>query len=231
MKQTFKRLLVPALLALATGVSSAALATVTFDSGFAGWTTGGDASIQNVGGNNLVVLTSAFTGMLDDPAVLNLSGTDPLAAGGDLENLFGIAVGALDIGVIDQATEGSGLVRTVTVSAGDVLSFDWQLATRETVGQDYAFLTVGGTVITLGAVSDALDAAAAPYTTQTGSGLSRFEYTFTTDGPVRIGFGITDIGDFSTTSALLLDNVTVVPEPSAALLGLLGTLALLRRKR
>jgi hypothetical protein len=229
MKPSSIHLLAPVLLALAAGISHGAVISDDFENGLTGWTTRGDVSVQGAPGSRAIVLTTALTGTSDDPMALNLSGVDPASSAGSLDTFVGIGLAALDLDPINQATEGSAFKRTFSVLAGDTLTFDWQLATRETVGQDYAFVTIGGTLITLGDVSDAINASIAPYGTETG--VATFQYTFATSGNVTIAFGITDVGDYSTTSKLTIDNLSVVPEPSAALLGALGAVVLLRRRR
>ena len=140
---------------------------------------------------------------------------------------------ALDLSAINQATEGSVLKRTFSVRAGETLSFDWQLQTRDVGGQDYAFLSIGGTLITLGSAASATQTATDSYLQQTGIG--HYEYLFASDATVTVAFGITDVGDYSTSSALNIDNVSVavVPEPGTfTLLGLtLAGCAGLSRRR
>jgi len=238
----FRPLLVTAVLGL--GVCSVKAAPVFdgFDGDLASWNPAGDVAIQNLGGNNRVVLTTSLSSEGDDAVdagLLNVSGSDPLSGGGLLEAAAGLAAGALDVDVVNQATEGSVLWRTFTVNAGDVLSFDWQLMTRDEAfggagGLDYAFLTINGVLVTLGTASDANVAGTAPYLYQTG--LTRYEHVFTGSGNVTVAFGVTDVGDYSATTSLILDNVTVVPEPSAILLMGMGALGLvgfgyIRRRR
>ncbi len=135
-------------------------------------------------------------------------------AGGALEQSVGLPVGGLDLDPINQATEGSSLSRTFTVNAGDVLSFDWQLLTRDNNNADYAFLTINGQELTLASASDATLAADGLYLTETSP--STFQYVFTSAGTENVSFGVTDVGDYAVSSALVLDNVTVgaVPEPN-----------------
>jgi hypothetical protein len=55
--------------------------------------------------------------------------------------------------------------------------------------------------------------------------------TFTADATTQVlTVGYTS-GEFATASALTIGEITVIPEPSAALLGALGLLGLLRRRR
>lgn len=229
MKSFYKLLLASAMLATATGISSAAVVNEDFENGLTGWTSTGDVAVQGPVGGKFIVLTSAYTGGLDDVPALNLSGTNPVESAGSLDGFVGLALGALDLDAINQATEGSAFKRTFSVTAGDIFSFDWQLATMETVGQDYAFITIGGVKTTLGNVASALNAGTGSYTSE--SGVGHFQYAFPTSGDFTIAFGVTDVGDYAGSTALRVDNVSVVPEPSAALLCGLGALGLLRRRR
>lgn len=230
--------LLPLVAASLVAVSSASASVgffEGFDSGLAGWTTTGDVAIVASGGNSSARLTNAFTGGFDDPTELNLSGIDPVAAGGALETAAGLPAGALDLSLLNQATEGSVLARSFTVEAGDVLSFDWQLLTQDVGGADYAFLTVGNSLITLGNAASAALPGSGDYLAQTG--LSTYQYTFANAGTFQVSFGIADVGDYAVSSALSLDNValTPIPEPStyAAILGAAGLVGAMihRRKR
>lgn len=65
-------------------------------------------------------------------------------------------------------------------------------------------------------------AASSPYAFSTGVG--GFSYTFANAGVQRLSFGVVDVNDYSATSALWLDNVSVtpVPEPKDWMLMLAG---------
>lgn len=209
-------------LVISLGATQAALAGVP---DFGNWTLLGD--VAQVDGR--VVLTTASHGFVDDAGFaaggLNVSGNETASAGFDLENFAGVAPGSLDLDAVSQATEGSALRHSFTVAAGQSLSFDWMLSTRDTdLGLDYAFLVVDGQRIDLGKAAQATLPGTSPWLAQTG--LSHFEYTFQSSGNVTIAFGIVDVGDYSTSSALVLDNVAVVPEPASYAL-LLGGAALL----
>ncbi len=218
-------------LVISLGAAQSALAGVP---GFGDWTLLGDVAQL---ADQRVALTTATFAYADDAGfaagALNLSGRETAAAGFELEAFVGVAPGSLDLDIVTQAYEGSAMSRSFTVNAGDRLSFDWQMSTRDTdVGLDYAFVVIGGQRIDLGSASQATQAAGSPWLAQTGS--THFEYTFQSAGPVTVAFGIVDVGDYSATSALYLDNVALAPVPEPASYALMlggGALLLAAAKR
>lgn len=231
------RALVTAGVAVLCAPASAASLFDGFDSGLNGWQTAGD--VDNAGGF-VALTTSALTEEDDYPlpaGIFNFSGVAAVEAGtaDGLEVRLGLAPGALDTGD-SYAYEGSALWRDVTVSAGDTLRFDWLFATSEPYVDplpDYAFLLVGDQIVRIADESDAPFPPSTPFRRE--SNLSSFEYVFMQSGTVRLGFGVVDMGDFTATSALAIDNlsITPVPEPAtwALLLGGLGMVAASARRR
>ncbi|WP_026224378.1 PEP-CTERM sorting domain-containing protein [Methyloversatilis thermotolerans] len=225
-------------LSFAAPFAAAASFGDTFDSGLSGWTALGDVAIVD----GAVALTTASASFEDDIGLaLNLSGNEALAAGipDGLEHGLGLSPGALDGDVLSQATEGSALVRTFSVSAGDRLSFDWMLSTLDTAssgfGLDFAFVVIDGVRIDLAAATSASLPGSGPYATTTG--WKSFEYVFASGGQIKLGIGITDVADYAISSRLDIDNfaITAVPEPESyamfvAGLGLIGALARSRRR-
>ena len=201
----------------------------SFDGGLDLWNVGGDADILVIAGNSVAALTTAHPSLEFGVDAVNLSGNAPLEGGGDLEAFVGADYGSLDLGLFEQATEGSAIVISTTISLGDVLSFDWNLLTHDVYGLDYAYLIINGEIV------ETLSSASSIHPSDAGfgneSGFSTVSYTFTSEGPVTIAIGVVDIADYAGTSTLLLDNFTIVPEPSAYLLGVLGLAPLARRRR
>lgn len=229
--------LIPALaLSFAAPFASAATFSDTFDNGLSGWTALGDVALVD----GTVALTTASATFEDDIGLaLNLSGNDPLAAGmpDGLEQGLSLPLGAFDGDALSQATEGSALLRTFNVSAGDRLSFDWMLSTMDTAetgfGLDYAFVGIDGQRIDLGTAASAASSGNTPYAAHTG--WSTFEYVFTGSGSVTLGVGVVDVLDYTASSQLQLDNFSIaaVPEPEtyAMLIAGLGLIGAAARRR
>ncbi|MDD3353281.1 PEP-CTERM sorting domain-containing protein [Zoogloea sp.] len=215
--------LLAGLLLAAFGNAHAALVNGTFDTDLSGWSALGDVAVVN----GSAVLTTAS--LEDDdgagPAARNLSGTAAALVGvpGGLESFAGLPLGALDLN--SWSFEGSALRQTLTVAAGDTLSFAWDFSSLDTFMNDFAFVMVDGQVNVLAHVLGG-----------TGSGL--FSQTFLNGGSFDLVFGVADEGDYVGTSFLSIDQVSLrsaassVPEPTSLALGLgaLGLLAALRRK-
>lgn len=238
---TFKPLAAAAL--IASLFTTAAHAGVRFSEDFnsghaANWQTAGDVSAQDNSGDTYIALTTASRMFEDDfplPAgSFNLSGVAAVETGLALETAIGAQPGAFDRGD-DFAYEGSAIWRTVNVNVGDILRFDWLLATNE-VGvearPDYAFLSVDGDITRIASVADATSAPIPAFLADTG--IRSFEYVFARGGAVQLAFGVVDVGDFGVTTALAIDNVsiTAVPEPKSwalMLAGLIGVAGAARR--
>lgn len=216
-------------------IGSACLLAATSASA-APWTLVGDALAQPNGGHTL---TNA-SGFDDDAPLangaLNLSGNDPLLGGWDLESALGFAPGAFDLSVLEQVTEGSAIFTEFTVLAGQTLSFEWQMSTRDVgagFGLDYAFVAIGDTLFNLGSAAQATLPGSGDYLAQTG--WQTFSHTFAQGGTYRVALGVVDVLDFAGSTALSVSAVTAVPEPQSVAmllvgLGLVGG-AVARRRR
>jgi hypothetical protein len=240
MKQTFFPALSAIALALAAGSVNAQVANGNFN-GLAGWSTAGDAAA--VAGQ--LVLTNAYADGLDDASTdgsnHNVSGNDPLPAGGgggSLEAFVGVPGGAFDpdpAGLV-QAYEGSAALQAFTLAAGGNLSFQWNFSSTETSGDatlaDLGFVVIDGKPITLASALDAAAFAGGDYAAQTGWASWS---TVLAAGTHSIAFGVVDVGSAGDSSALSVTGVSVssVPESSSlAMLGAgLGLLGLARRRR
>lgn len=126
------------------------------------------------------------------------------------------------------ATEGSLLYQNLTLSPGEsVVSFDWNFLTNESTPSafnDLAFAhlisgSTGNAVQT--AILDTFSTfsgSGSIYTNQTG--WNTVSFSGLTPGSYALVFGVLDDGDRDVASAVLVDNVRAVPEPSS--IGLLG---------
>lgn len=238
-KLTLNRLLHPLLVGTAIAASgmNAKAQQITnggFESGLAGWTVSGDASTQGSapeGLSQLWLTTASSFGQDDFPlaiGALNRSGIGAVAAGapGGIEAAVGLVFGALDPDHANgiDAYEGSAASRSVTASAGEVLSFSWNFGTTDTFN-DYAFFVVDGQLVPLADITQAT-LATSTLGNSFETGVATYRHTFLSAGLHQIGFGVVDVGDFSATSTLAIDNVQISPVPEApALLMLLAGLA------
>lgn len=222
-------------------ISSLAQADITngdFANGLSGWQTFGDVAAPS----GTLVLSTATLGADDHPFAdghHNVSGQDAGAIGlpGGLEDFVGVALGSLDPDPINHTSalwEGSATRQSFAVLAGDTLSFDWNLLSADRDFADQAFVVINtnfGNSLQVLALSNASLATNAvpgsPDLLQTG--VNQFSHTFTGAGLVTMSWVVADLDDSAKTSLLTVDNVALtsaVPEPTMALLALLGVGAL-----
>jgi hypothetical protein len=130
----------------------------------------------------------------------------------ELESFLGLEAGTLDGLGNGDATEGSGLFQTISVEAGETLTFDWNYLTGETTASiynDFAFVTINGQAIALADTLDRLNASdIIGYDLETG--YNTFSYEFTAAGDYTIGLGVVDVADQVVDSALVVDNFEVL---------------------
>ena len=207
-----------------------------FASALTGWSASGDATVRDGAG----FVTNASLAEEDDnlgAGFYNFSGSEVQFAS-DLETALGLTADSLSPDVNNGvfATEGSALFRSVTVQAGDILSFDWTFLTNEAAGTDYAFVVIDGAVFDLSTGSTLNAGSTYGYGFTTGA-QSYQSAPFASAGTVTLGFGVVDVDSVVASSSLSFDNVTLaaVPEPSAfaavAGLAVLGLAASRRRSR
>ena len=136
-----------------------------------------------------------------------------------------------------EVYEGSAIKTSLTVEAGDVLTFDWNFLTEDSNADgfnDFAFVSLSQTLQELADTFSTVPVSfvsLSEFDNQTG--YKTFTYTFQTAGTYSLGIGVADVTDGSADSALLVDNVsisrpgdsTTVPEPTS-LLGMLAVGAL-----
>lgn len=165
---------------------------------------------------------------------LNLSGQNPLDVA-SLTSVIGVPDNLFDDQAHDHFSyEGSALFNTVSVQAGDTLSFDWrlfaQVNTESIPATDAAWLILDNTAVKLADV----DSLSVMNGTWLDSGLQHVSHTFTQTGLVKIGFVVADVDSYDTTSVLAVQHIGLtpaVPEPEGVALALTGLLLLGRLTR
>jgi Ca2+-binding RTX toxin-like protein len=123
---------------------------------------------------------------------------------------LGLTSGSLDGLGNGNATVGSAIKQTVTVSAGTQLSFDWNFLTNEgtpTSFNDFGFVSiVSNTLDTLANTNSSFGFSPTIFNEETG--FDTFSYTFQTAGTFTLGIGVVDVGDTVVDSGLLVDNLS-----------------------
>jgi len=156
-------------------------------------------------------------------ASATFSGVDAVSAS-TLESFLGLAPLALD-GLDSNgsaAVEGSAILQSVSVSAGDTLHFSYDFASEEgqdaSAGEnDVAFVVIQSLSL-LADTFDPLEVSALPLDFFEGvgeTGYQTFLHTFTAGGDFAIGIGVLDVGDDIVVSALLLDDLQLTSSTGA----------------
>jgi len=135
----------------------------------------------------------------------------------------GSAISGLGAGT---PVNGTGISQSVTVAAGDVLSFDWNFLTSElsqpSTYNDFAFFTINGSAFLLASRNGStFNTVSPPAGFEGQTGWATQTYTFASAGTYTVGYGTFNVGDAGHNSALVLDSITipegavVVPNPSS----------------
>lgn len=193
-------------------VHAFSLTNSSFETGdFSGWTNIGQTTVEDSGFG--VAPTNG-----NYQAVLETLNLDTGANANQLESFLELTSGSLtSLGAI----EGSAIKQTITVNAGDSLSFDWNFLSDDFQNNDYndfAFFsltsvtelanTFSPTVFSFSRLSNQTE-----YQSPT--------YNFQVAGTYTLGFGVADVGDDTVNSALLVDNLKLshipqtIPEPAS----------------
>ena len=183
-----------------SSIDSYTLLNGGFETGdFTGWTTIGDTQIETAefgagptAGAQQALLTSGATSVSD----------------ADLEEFLGLDFGDLDSLGNGDATEGSAILQTITVTPGMTLSFDFNFLTNEgspSAFNDFAFVSIAPEPL-----SDLADTNSILLSSDTfffeETGFQSFTYEFSNGGTFSVGVGIVDALDTNVASALLVDN-------------------------
>lgn len=187
--------------------SPTALSNPGFETGdFQNWQTLGNANIQ----------TSAFNSGPTEGTYQSLL-TNGIGAVSDanLETTLGLDAGSLDALGNGNATEGSTIQRTVTVTAGAKLTFDWNFLTSEgtpSTFNDFGFVAIASdtatdTINTLANTNNSFTPSSTIFPKETGFGT--FSHTFTDAGTYTIGIGVMDVADSVANSGVLIDNFSL----------------------
>jgi hypothetical protein len=149
----------------------------------------------------------------DGNTTINVSGQSPADIFGtpNFETLLGLSQGAFTNQLGLDVYEGSAIRKTLTVAAGEALSFNFSFPVKD--AQDVGFVKIGSTLVALGG--------------------SPFSYTFATGGDYDIAIGVADVGDYTNSSKLAISGAAINAVPTPALLpGLIGFgVAALRKRR
>ncbi|MBE9213826.1 pre-peptidase C-terminal domain-containing protein [Plectonema cf. radiosum LEGE 06105] len=183
-----------------------------FETGdFTAWGTIGDASIQTAEfgavptqGDFQALLTTGVGSVSDNT----------------LESFLGLNSGDIDSIGNGDATEGSALQKTITVEAGDVLSFDFNFLTNEgtpTFFNDFAFVFItSNTLSELADTNSFFELSPTVFSEETD--YDNFTFEFSAGGTYTVGIGVVDLQDTVVDSGLLVDDFKIV-SASEAMLG------------
>ncbi len=198
-----------------------ALVNGGFESGFTGWTTAGDVTIDTS------LFGSGPTAGLQEARLKTNGPTEQTLS--QLQSFFSLPAGTLNGLGNGNVDEGSAIKQTFAANAGDVLSFDWNFLTRQTtpdVLNDFAYVVLNGQAITLANTHSTFFPTATTYFHETH--FQTYTYNIPTTGNFTLGFSVVDVGipgnHGRIISALELDNIQLVtpsspvPEPATVLL-------------
>ncbi len=181
----------------------------TFPSFNGGFETGSFDPWQTTG--NTTIETASFgSGPTEGTNQALLTNGGASVSDTQLETFLGLTSGSLDGLGNGNATVGSAIKQTVTVSAGTQLSFDWNFLTNEstpTSFNDFGFVSiVSNTLDTLANTNSSFGFSPTIFNEETGFDI--FSHTFQTAGTFTLGIGVVDVGDTVVDSGLLVDNLS-----------------------
>ncbi len=201
-----------------------------FETGtLSGWATSG-ASHADAGSTGAFPSEGKFQAYIDNTGNF----ASPIATLMPFLGIVGTDILALGQG---SPTTGSAIKQTITASAGDVLTFDWNFMTDEhneaPMYNDFAIFSVDGTPYLLASrltTFSTLDLVSPPTGFDGQTHYSSQSHLFTTSGSHDLTYAVFNVGDSGHNSVLLVDDVNVsIPEPSLLAVIGLGGAAILRR--
>jgi hypothetical protein len=223
--------LLAGLMGFCVSITSAAVSNGDFETGsLAGWTPIGAASAATAA-IGVTPPQGTYQAYIDNTG--NFAAPAPLVASS--LGVTGSEILALGAGT---PTTGSAISQDITVSAGDVLTFDWNFLTDEhdegVAYNDFAMFTIFSDAHFLASRDSTfftLNTTSPPPGFDGQTNWATQNYTFTSGGTYKIGFAVFNVGDAGHNSVLLVDSITVVPEPvSSALFGITALLIARRRR-
>ncbi|MCA9215522.1 MAG: lamin tail domain-containing protein, partial [Planctomycetales bacterium] len=111
-----------------------------------------------------------------------------------------------------NANRGSVMKRTITVQAGDVIEFEWNLLTNEPLGTgnaDFALFSISPGVGGIKIADVAQEMAQSESDLVRETGYQSFSYEFPESGTFKFGLGIINMESSGGESSLLIDNVRI----------------------
>ncbi|MBD2533287.1 PEP-CTERM sorting domain-containing protein [Nostoc flagelliforme FACHB-838] len=180
-----------------------------FETGtFSNWRTIGDNRIE----------TAALGTGTSEGTFQALLTTGASASGGaveqaDIEEFLNLPSGLLDNIANGDVTEGSAIKQTFTANAGDVLTFDWNFLTNEGIPSffnDFAFFSVNPFALELADTNSPFSSTSAVGFNQE-TGFQTITVGIAQSGTYTLSFGVVDVSDSVVDSALIVDNIQVIP--------------------
>jgi hypothetical protein len=195
-----------------------------------GWSSSGETGIATIATFGIAPAEGL------NQAVTSLEDPGQLSTPSDIESFLGLSSGSLQSLVpptetpIPDVIAGSAIKQSLSVTAGEILTFNWNFITDDVTGAgqtsapDFAFWSLRPELsnpVALANLTTGTFFATGSTDYPNGTGYQTASYTFTTSGIFTIGFGVMSVGDLTGKSALLIDNVKIgplstVPEPFTA---------------